>query len=212
MRKALAVRKITVLLLLKAPDSKGTEARPVIGMTRLQKLLFLISKEIPRISGDRLLRFDLDFQPNRFGPADVSLYQDLDFLESLGHIRREPAGSPSAPDLPPSYADASETSLSFEYLMADEGTVGDYAVAERGPSEAFAITDKGIDLLQKIDAGLEEKDRKVLDRLKSIAADVRSKYGDWPLERLLRFVYSENPDMITASEIRDRVLGPRGSM
>jgi hypothetical protein len=99
--------------------------------------------------------------------------------------------------------------MNFEYLMADEGLVGDYAFAERGPSETFAITDKGIQLLKTIEGTLDDRDRNVFDAVAAAAREVRAKYGDWPLEKLLRFVYERNPEMITASEIKERVLGNR---
>src|SRR5206468_3775204 len=109
--KGIGVRKLSILLLLRAPDSRGRENQPITGMTRLQKLLFLISTRVPRMSPDRPLHFDMQFVPNRFGPADMGLYQDLDFLETLGHIKRGPSRAKGRPDMPPSYADASEANM-----------------------------------------------------------------------------------------------------
>ena len=67
---AISVRKLALLALLDAPDERGRPGIPIVGVTRLQKLLFLMWQGLPRISPTRDIRLDLAFRPEKFGPAD----------------------------------------------------------------------------------------------------------------------------------------------
>ena len=207
----ISVRKLALLALLDAPDERGRTAVPLVGVTRLQKLLFLMWSGLPRISPTRHIRLDLAFRPEKFGPADFDLYPDLDFLVALGHISRGSSAYVSQTDrLPVSdrgdVADATERELSYEYLMGDESQGGSLAVAE-GTEDQYAITETGRMLLARILSTADGPTRAVCEKIVEAARATRSHYGSWPLQRLLRFVYTEYPEMTTASEIRDRVLG-----
>jgi hypothetical protein len=174
-------------------------------MTRLQKLLFLVSQELGRVSLDRQLEVDFSFVPERFGPADTKLYADLDLLVALKHVKRLPDDE-SAESVSPSVEEATEDELSFEYLMGDEEVARDYAGVEK-TEVSFIITDSGADLLKRMERDIKGKDLDLYSQLANSATEVRAQYGDWPLQKLLRFVYSKYPDMTTSSEIRGRVLG-----
>ncbi len=77
-------RKDLLLLTLAAND-----AAPVLGVTRLQKYLYVLQEH----QGWREhLKSTYDFRPYDFGPFDDQLYADLDFLENLELIERSPAG------------------------------------------------------------------------------------------------------------------------
>jgi hypothetical protein len=204
MPSSIGVRKLAVLLLLNAPDSHGHEGRPIQGMTRLQKLLFLVWKDLGHVSSDRELEVDFSFEPERFGPADTKLYADLDLLTALKHVDRSDGDSDSSSQL--SIEEATEDDLSFDYLMGDEEVARDYAGVEK-TEVTFRITESGIQLLKRLEAGMSGRSLELFKRLSKTAADIRKQYGDWPLEKLLRFVYSKYPDMTTSSEIRGRVLG-----
>lgn len=89
MRSAvIPARKLALLMILRAPDSKGRSARPISGITRLQMLLFLVWTKVGRVSQSREINIDFDYHPQRYGPADTGLYADLEFLVALGHISR----------------------------------------------------------------------------------------------------------------------------
>ncbi len=204
----LSVRKFAILALLSAGD--GDTPSPLVGVTRFQKLLFLLSKQLPsRISADRELRFDIDFQPQKFGPADFGVYPDLDFLVATGHVSRSavsPPQSNSTSASRPSMEEATEQRLSFAYLMGDEDDAAALAVTE-GEEEQFELTQSGRELLSRLVASSPPNTRSLLESIETEATGVRRRFGAWPLQRLLRYVYSEYPDMTTASEIKERVLG-----
>jgi hypothetical protein len=199
----ISIRKLAILAILAAPDERGVRAAPVLGTTRLQKLIFLLDRALPKVSSDRLLKIDLSFEPHRFGPADLKLYQDLEFMEALGHISRTPtqeAGERPGPE------ESTENSLSFGYLMGDDEEAGLLAEAENEVAQ-YSITPSGLELLDRLVDGAEGRARALCLQVLTEAEAVKKRYGAWPLQRLLRYVYSRYPELTTASEIRERVLG-----
>jgi DNA-binding PadR family transcriptional regulator len=66
-----------IILTAFAP-ADGASFTPV----QVQKLLFLIDKEIPKLVGGPYF----DFQPYYYGPFDASLYDELSMLESEGYV------------------------------------------------------------------------------------------------------------------------------
>ncbi len=222
----ISLRRLVILSLLAGDTPQGKHA-PILGITRLQKLVFLVTSTLGRVAPDRQLTADIDFRAYRFGPADLALYQDLEFLEAVGHIEKVnsrakllAAAAESRDDATfeflmnddvrpaasPTVEEATENALSFEYLMGDESEAADLAEAEVEPSE-YRITDSGIRLLEGLRQASTAGDRELVQRVVTTATDVKTRFGAWPLQRLLRYVYSEYPEMTTASEIRERVLG-----
>lgn len=202
---SISVRKLAILALLDAPDAEGRVHAPIAGTTRLQKLLFLVREQLPRVSGDRLVRVDFEFEAYKFGPADLRLYQDLEFLISLEHIAKSSETNGDLLDRP-GPEESTERALSFAYLMGDEDDAGLLAEAEE-ELEEYRITASGERLLAVLVGQASGKGRELCDRVLAASRDVKQTYSTWPLQRLLRYVYSEHPDMTTSSEIRERVLG-----
>jgi hypothetical protein len=206
---SVSVRKLSILALLAAPDSRGRVGQPILGITRLQKLVFLVSKRLGRTSPSRELAIDFSFVPEKFGPADLSLYPDLEFLEALGHVERRPKDDDlfsGSSTIGPSPSDSSESALSFEYLMGDEAGVADLSLAEE-QAEQYRLTDKGTRALNQIISALDGRSKQAGLQVVSEAQRVRAEFGDMPLQRLLGYVYRTYPEMTTMSTIRDRVLG-----
>ncbi len=208
---AISVRKLALLALLDAPDERGRPGIPIVGVTRLQKLLFLMWQGLPRISPTRDIRLDLAFRPEKFGPADFDLYPDLDFLVALGHITRRPRPDSGHTVRQPvsdraDVADATERELTYTYLMGDESQGGSLALAE-GIEDEYTITETGRNLLARILDSVDGSGKAACEKIVAAARVARLQYGPWPLQRLLRYVYTEYPEMTTASEIRERVLG-----
>ena len=213
--KTISARKLAVLYLLDAPDPDGAEPSAIEGTTRLQKLLFLVQDKHKSSLDPKVWDIKFDYVPEKFGPADLELYQDLDFLEALGHLTTgrasdlkeeellrwavlEDSGTPSFPE------EREEEELSFEYLMS--GSM-DEALQQRSTAEkSYAIAMKGRDFLNRLESRGEVIQQSELSKLRDACRSVKREYGSWPLKRLLEFVYRSYPDMITESTIRDRVL------
>ena len=185
----------------------------------MQKLVFLVQERLK----DKLPDFHFDFAPEaeKYGPADLELYQDLDFLEAMGLIRVNGQDRPSATGDPsfeslmqlPNVGEASlpeeeeEEELSFEYLMGKEPEEFFAAEAEDRETEAqYEITQQGLKLLDRLDGTISPQQKAQFDNLMTTCERVRSEFADMPLKTLLRHVYESFPGYTRNSLIRDRVL------
>ena len=175
---------------------------PIVGTTRLQKLLFLIEKE-GHIEPENT---SFGFEPYRFGPASKSLYDDLEFLVNMGYM--EKTGSPN---IEPKLHGLNEIEdLDGEEFLSSGDDENDDAGNSDEEKEieiktagndliVYKITQKGIDQLTKKGL-LESSESKIIDSM-------RKKYGNKSLIELLRYVYTRYPDYTTESEIRKQVNG-----
>ena len=218
--KSISARKLTILGLLR---NGGRKAGAFRGITRMQKLVFLVQERLKGKLPD--FRFDFAPEPEKYGPADLELYQDLDFLEAMGLIRvngqdresatgdanfeslmRPPtAGEPSLPE------EGEEEELSFEYLMGKEPEEFFAAEAEDRETEAqYEITQQGLKLLVRLDGTISPRQKTQFDDLMMTCEKVRSEFGEMPLKTLLRHVYESFPEYTTKSLIQNDVLGYPG--
>lgn len=77
-----------VLLLLAAPTGAQQAQGRINGVTRLEKLLYLASREseLPQSVSD-----PLEFVPYNYGPFSKAVYEAVDLLEEVSFIREERA-------------------------------------------------------------------------------------------------------------------------
>lgn len=227
-RKRISSRKLTILGLLKAKNATGQEAQPISGRTRMQKLVFLVRNKVLNIIGDCDAVFNFDYNPvaEKYGPADLDLYQDLEFLHSMGLISidgvelRPTSGVPNLDELraspkverqPSLPEEEEEYELSFEYLMGRQPEELLLAEAEdEDVATLYAIAERGSTMLQKIRDGLDKPEQKRFDRLIAACQEIRVQFGDLLLKSLLRYVYENFEQYIGRSTIRDEVLGRGG--
>lgn len=193
------ISKQSLLLLLLGLDSGGISTKGVSGITRLQKLLFLLWKE----AGIEEVDTQFEFKPYKAGPYSRKLYDELELLENLGYIEAEAQGEASE-------AETIELEdLSFEQLMGDDArpfggstTREEATTADTFEERRFTLTKKGIDLVKGVLAkpGVEM----FADGIRKI----KSKFADYSLQDLLYHVYTKYADggWTSESEIRDKVL------
>jgi len=187
-----------VLLLLGTHPEEGV-AEGVGGITRLQKLLYLLEREenlTPTENG-------FDFAAYKAGPYSSKLYDDLEFLENLGFIETEVAADATVEEA------AEVDLLDFDELIGDEavdseeGSADGVAAADAYEERRFRITEDGKERIQGlIDSGEYEP---VVDGIRRI----KRKYGSYSLSDLLYYVYKQYPEMTVESEIKDKVLRGR---
>ena len=216
--RKISVRKLAILYLLDAPDGDRNEPSAIEGTTKLQKLLFLVQDEHTSSLDPNVWDINFDYVPEKFGPADLELYQDLDFLEALGYITtgrfadvtedeflswavHEESGPSSFPE------EQEEEELSFEYLMS--GSMDEALQTRSTLEKTYAMTPKGRQFLDRLELRLTAVLQSELTKLRGACRTVKAHYGRWPLKRLLEFVYRQYPEMITESTIKDRVLRGR---
>ncbi len=168
-----------IIVLLYAPGSTGKVAEPIAGITRLQKLVFLLKQgEGPEAVVESAREFD--YKPFKMGPFSQELYRDLDVLKSLGLVRTR----------------------RLEYLITDDD---DPEAADEGEPQArmvestlFELSERGINAGRDLLDGLKRRDRDGLVEFKKF-------FNSIPLRQLLIFVYQKYPKYTTESTIRGKL-------
>jgi hypothetical protein len=167
-----------IVLLLGAPAASPAMRGRLQGVTRLEKLLFLLEYE-------RHVDLALEtgsFEPHNFGPFSSKVYQALDIL-SAGGLLEDSAALDQVPD------DAWEAN----------NLIGD---TERDPyaTRNFRLTERGQEYYEALKHELGDQVIRDLE-------DFKNRFGALPLRELIRYVYGAHPNMTTKSIIRDEVLG-----
>jgi len=190
-------RRDLILLLISLKPS-GDIGEEIGGVTRLQKLLFLLEKEegvTPQGEG-------FEFVPYKAGPYSSRLYDDIEFLENLGLLQSEVvAEATDAEAAEVALEEAEADRLSFEDLMGDGGSSKQRSNPDVYEERRFRLSPKG---LGRIKEQLESGQYKpVVDGIRK----VKSRYSAYSLNDLLYHVYTKYPEMTDESEIKDKVLG-----
>jgi uncharacterized protein YwgA len=182
-----AIGRRELLLLLLGIDSPKQGGGGLGGITRLQKLLFLLEREehvTPTGAG-------FTFEAYKAGPYSPKLYDDLEFLENLGLIGKKVAAEGTE-------AEAAEIDFTFENLIESDSEAPD-AYEEY----QYFLTQDG---LKKIEQLLQSGAYKPL--VEAIRR-IKGRYGQYSLNDLLYHVYTKYPEMTTESEIKEKVLRRR---
>jgi hypothetical protein len=157
-----------LLTLLYAPGASGTIGEPVLGITRLQKLLFLLWKEgsffqhVPDL---------YNFKAYDFGPCMDDLYDDLEFAEDVGliSVTESPSGN--------EYEGADE-----EAFLKDFG----FQLVRKETRRDYSLTDDGIEAGKELFDVLDHADQ---DRI----TQIKRRFNSMPFFDLLRYVYRKYP-------------------
>lgn len=195
--------KTDILLMLLFVDEKA----PIVGTTRLQKMLFLTEHE-KKIKCDE---GSFNFEAYKFGPVSKSLYDDIEFLVNIGFLGKTGEDSNiniyslddldriNAKDLIEDLADEEGSSVSEK--DEDETSTEEKDEEETATEDDFVvykITDKGINYL---------KENKLIGSQETVEIEgIKKRYGKKPLVELLRYVYMKYPEYTTDSEIKDQLL------
>jgi len=168
-----------IVLILGAPTEALAVTDRIEGITRLEKLLFLLERETPI---GELLDETAAFVSHHFGPFSTKVYKDVEVLSAAGLI----TDSKSVADAPV------DTWESTEII----GLEGDDPYATRD----FELTDRGKRYYTALVSELPESAERDLAKFKD-------RFGALPLNQLIRYVYQKYPDYTDKSKIRDQVLG-----
>jgi hypothetical protein len=160
---------VDVLLVgLHAPGASGKFNEPVFGITRLQKLLFLLWKEgnfykaVPNL---------YNFKAYDFGPCMDDLYDDLEFCQSINLIRIEEKEEASE------YENGDEVSFmrSLGLRMPKPRCRRDFYLEPNGKQAAAELY-----------ADMTDADRMAL-------GSIKRRFNRMPFFDLLRYVYNKYP-------------------
>jgi hypothetical protein len=169
-----------IVLLLGAPSKLAQLADRMQGITRLEKLVFLLERE----TGLRdLLTEKPEFIAYNFGPFSAKVYQAVDTLAAAGLIT-DSAASPGS---------AAETWESF-------AAIDDAAPDDPYATRDFQLTERGH---RYYDALIQQLSPEVVQEL----SQLKARFGSLPLRQLVRYVYERYPAYTERSLIRDEILG-----
>ena len=168
-----------VILLLIASAGSESKRRWFRGITRLEKLVFLLREEhdIEKwITEDKP-----QFIPYKLGPYSREVYAAVDFLNTYGLIEDSFSRDESSLD-----------SIEVSLTMDPESIVYE--------ERRFRLTDDGEAAVRSL-RGIAEQ-----EALTAIEA-CYAQFGEMPLTSLLRHIYTKYPRYTGKSIIRDQVLG-----
>ena len=189
-REALVIDSVTDLVLLVLREGEKRGSSQLSGTTRMQKLLFLISRS-PEYQ-DLVLEKQappLQFRPYRMGPFTPDIY---DAIDALATFKR-----PLILTKPGSGWQQESVELD-KYVDEVDLDRSEPAAASDPRPTVYALTDDGRKVADYLTDHAPKQLRVVLGR-------VVSEYGKLGLSELLRRVYSQFPEMTERSEIRGQL-------
>jgi len=168
-----------IVLLLGAPTKFPSLKGRLEGITRLEKLVFIMEKET-EVGG--YLTEEPDFQPHHFGPFSEKIYHAVETLEAAGLLRETAklSGSP-------------EDSWESANIIGDDDEAP-YATRD------FELTAMG---RRYFDALARELPKGAVDAV----SNLKDQFGGVPLKQLIRYVYQRHPKFTERSKIRGQILG-----
>ena len=154
-------------------------ADEVEGITKVQKLLFLIEEETEfgEIYGKNI---SFGFDPYKMGPFSPQVYDEVTMLLNMGALETEPLDSSGTEN--------------WEYNNYTNQESSNELAGKK-----FIITTKGEKIGEEVANYIEEG--VFIDLKKKV-----KKYNKMPLMALLEYVYSNYEEMTTNSEIKESVL------
>lgn len=179
--------KAELLISLLYAGSESSINRSIEGITRLEKMLFLLEVDQGLLS--KATKPDsFNFVPFKMGPWSQDVYDELDFLDSLDLIERTDAGTIQEEDIV--HNDELFDSLTLDKYQKNEAALFDKE------TEKFSLSQEGIFIAKKIWAQLDESEREKIQMLKK-------KFNRMNLSQFLRYVYKKYPQYASRSEIKD---------
>ncbi|WP_022885762.1 hypothetical protein [Glaciibacter superstes] len=169
------------IVLLLGAKAEGVPPGEIKGVTRLEKLIFLLEKET---SSNSWLDEGADFEAYNFGPFSQKVYQAVDKLSVAGLVTD--SGSPAADE-----SDTWEERNRIDDLVPDPYTTRDFELTERGWRYFSAVK--------------AELPPGALDELETF----KERFVSLPLRQLVRYVYQRYDEFTKNSVIRDDILGIR---
>lgn len=166
-----------VLLLILDSFRRKTGSESLRGITRLEKLIFLLAKEQQLESANSLY----GFTAYKFGPFSKDVYEATAFLDGLGLLEVTEAAPVSF------YASTEEEALQNE--VDDSIGDGDDRVQPDIREKVFRLTEWGQNAAQNLRKIWEKSRSEDLAKID----DAVSRFAALPLNQIIRYVYRQFP-------------------
>ena len=185
-------RRDILLLMLYSPGVGDEPNEPIVGRTRLVKMLFLFQKELwsdfrrgTEIAEDDFYRFF----PNDYGPFSGQIYDDIEFFSLHRFIKSSIAQEETL----------SESIGEWEIWLSESDSGGNERIVEYSEEEFSLSEEKGFPFATELYALLSENQKKMLRFFKQRMVKT-------PLRAIIRYVYGKYPELAEKSKIRDSVF------
>ncbi|MHA1363288.1 MAG: hypothetical protein ACTSP1_12280 [Candidatus Freyarchaeota archaeon] len=171
-----------LMVLLYAPGAKGEMGEKIRGITKLEKLIYLLWKE----GGfDKYFKEDFEFEAYKYGPYSVEIYDSIEALKEAGLLKTETRKYKS-------YVEIADATACVEQI-------GEADFEEDKTVEVYSLTEDGKKIGKMLFDSLSEEEKKNLIKIKTI-------YNSMPLTNLLRQIYTKYPEAAEKSVIKDKIL------
>lgn len=192
MKKKEISSKDFLLSLLYSPGRYDLINEPIIGRTKLTKMVFLFDKELKKefLNDDISIEIP-DFEPYNYGPFSKELFDDLNFFLSIGLIYAEETL------IPISSADKDEIENGFDddwtNAKFDEEDFDDFEMKYSLSMQGKKYVDENVWSLYS-------------DIQKETLKKFKAQINAISLDTLLRYVYNKYPDSAKKSLIYEKYL------
>ena len=171
-----------LLALLYSKGSTGKTNEPIAGTTKLEKFMFLISRET---NLKDTISKDYEFAPDKYGPCSHEIFDDVEMLKDAKFIEEK------------------ERDI---FSPLDEGdnetchySAADFEEYPKRRLRVFSLTEKGQKIGEIMFSSLSPENQKKIVILKQL-------YNKRPVKEIIRKVYTKYPEMIGESKIKEKIL------
>lgn len=177
-----------LMTLLYAPGATGKPGEEIRGITRLEKLLFVLEKETPF---GEYLKEEYNFEPYHYGPYSVEVFDQIEALEDAGLVETSTVETKHSVET----YDAFQIELD---VVTDESSL-ESVKQETKKLTIYRLTDKGMKVGKAIFDSLSEEEKHKLH-------EIKSRFNSMSLQRLLRYIYTKYPEETEKSVIKEEVM------
>ena len=185
--------KDLLLAFLYSPGIGSDFNEPIVGRTKLTKMMFLFEKQLySRFFEDSLQIERPSFEPYFFGPFSKQMFEDLSFFEAIGMVETKETS------IPLSVADKVESKNVFD--ESDEWNDASFDEDEEFFELSYSLSQSGLNYVsEKIWPVFTPAQ---IDKLTAFKAQINK----ISLDSLLRYVYKQYPEEANNSIIAKRYL------
>lgn len=185
--------KDLLLAFLYAPGIGTTYNEPIVGRTKLTKMMFLFEKQIYPGFFDETLEIKLpEFEPYFFGPFSKQMFEDLNFFEAIGFVEAIET------NIPLSVVDKVESTGVFD--ENDEWNDASFNEKKEVYELSYSLSKNGFRYVS--DNVWSVFTQTQIDKLTAFKAQINR----ISLDSLLRYVYRKYPEEAKNSIIAKRYL------
>lgn len=185
--------KDILLLLLYLPGRTETINEPIVGRTRITKMMFLFERELYKQFKNISLESLPEFFAYNYGPFSKDLLDDLRFFKMIKFIEDQELNESLTE------AEAGEYLYDIEEDYEYPTELNLYDV-ESPTQTQYKLTEKGMKYVNdKIIKSFDPEQIEILELFKT-------KINSLSLDQLLYYVYNKYPDMTTNSLIKDKYV------